>query len=180
MIESFTRQKGGAKNDGGKDCNPNSFVVACETVVTRQPSRKNEVPNVTKPTTVAPQRNRKTSQCPHPNGVQLGSHRLLRNRSLICVQERAGTFKIILFHNYFIDDRLTTVFSGVWMQKGWALFWCRRRQAHFGIQWDGIEISSILGIRSPLYPWTSSKLPWQRAKWVNNHHPIIMSNDEQK
>ena len=144
---SFNRQTGGAKNDGKNlfaTRSPpwwlvNSAVVMC------QPSRKNEVPNVTKPATVAPQRNRKTSQYPHPNGVQLGSHRLLRKRCLIFVQERAGDFKIILFHTYFIDDRLTTAFQ---------VFGCRKdeQQAHFGIQSDGIEISSIFGIRSPLHP----------------------------
>ena len=80
----------------------------------RQPSRKNEVPNVTKPATVAPQRNRKT------------------------------------------------------------------RQAHFGIQSNGIEISSILGIRFPFHPWSSSKLSWRRAKCLNNHHPIIVPNNKQK
>ena len=92
----------------------------CEIVVTRQPSRKNEVPNVTKPATVAPQRNRKTRQDPHPNGVQLGSHRLLRNHFLLCDPERAGALKIIFFPTDFIDDRLATAYAGDWMQNGWA------------------------------------------------------------
>ena len=91
-------------------------------IVLRQPSRQNEVPNATKPATVAPQRNRETSQYPHPYGVQLGSHRLLRNHSLLCDPERAGDFKIIFFHTYFIDDRLATASTGDGMQKRWAAF----------------------------------------------------------
>ena len=101
-----------------------SWWLVNTAVVMHQPSRKNEVPNVTKPATVAPQRNRKTSQYPHPNGLQLkalvfSQGGLKFHQSwLTCVQERAGDFKIILFQTYFIDDRLTAAFSGVWMQKG--------------------------------------------------------------
>ena len=83
-----------------------------------QPSRKNEVPNVTKPATVAPQRKRKTSQYPHPYGLRLVGHLLLWNLFLFYDQERAGAFKIIFFHIYFIDDRLAEAYAGDWMQTG--------------------------------------------------------------
>ena len=31
----------------------------------------------------------------------------------------------------------------------------------------------------PFHRSSSSKLPWRRAKWLNNHHPIIVPNDSQ-
>ena len=48
----------------------------------------------------------KTSQDPHPNSIQLSGHLLFWNLFMFCYPEYAGAFKIILFHAYFIDDRL--------------------------------------------------------------------------
>ena len=67
-------------------------------------------------------RNRKTSQDPHPNSIQLSGHLLFWNLFMFCYPEYAGAFKIILFHAYFIDDRLAAAYAGDWMQNGWAAF----------------------------------------------------------
>ena len=54
---------------------------------------------------------------PASERCQLVSHRLLGNHFLLCYPERAGAFKIMFFHTYFIDDQLATACAGDLMQK---------------------------------------------------------------
>ena len=65
---------------------------------------------------------------------------------------------------------------------------CRMGGQHFDVDEDkdpllfsltGLKFQHSLEFGPPFYRSCSSKLPWRRAKWLNNHHPIIVPNDSQ-